>query len=107
MSAPAKPAAPNQQEQKPAQLYRGIVKQVVLVDPIAICGRQSVTNAWNSIFKKVNSGDCLVIKSLVTGKNLEKVVTLSNVTARRLARRLNANNPETSTTENDMVLTFV
>ena len=29
MSAPAKPAAPNQpQEQKPAQLYRGIVKQV-------------------------------------------------------------------------------
>ena len=45
----------------------------------------------------------MVIKSLVTGKNLEKVVTLSNVTARRLGRRLNANNPETSTTENDMV----
>jgi hypothetical protein len=41
-----------------------------------------------------------VIKALVTGKNLEKQVMLSNITAPRLGRRLNPNGPD-STIEND------
>ena len=39
--------------------------------------------------QQVTSGDCVVIKALVPGKNLEKQVMLSNITAPRMGRRSN------------------
>ena len=46
--------------------------------------------------KKVNSGDCVTIRSLVVkdGKNLEKQVMLSNITAPRLGRNNRDNQEE-------------
>lgn len=56
---------------QPVQMYRGTVKQVT-------------------------SGDCVVIRALVVkdGKNLEKQVMLSNITAPRLARNSRDNQEE-------------
>lgn len=66
-------SAPKQsgQQTQPVTLYRGTVKQVT-------------------------SGDCVVIRSLIVkdGKNLEKQVMLSNITAPRLGRRLPDNTIE-------------
>lgn len=72
---------PNNQQQ-PAQLYRGTVKSVV-------------------------SGDCVIIKSLTSkdGKSLEKQVMLSSVTAPRLGRRINPTSPD-SVIENDQPYAF-
>jgi staphylococcal nuclease domain-containing protein 1 len=81
MSSQKATQAANAQSASQAQLYRGVVKQVI-------------------------SGDCLVIRSLVVkdGKNLEKQVMLSNITAPRLARRANTNNADSG--ENDQPYAF-
>ncbi len=44
---------------------------------------------YRGIVKQVNSGDCVIIRSVNTkdGKNLEKQIMLSNITAPRLGRR--------------------
>jgi staphylococcal nuclease domain-containing protein 1 len=74
MSAPKT----NTNQQQPLQMYRGTVKQIT-------------------------SGDCVVIRSLVVkdGKNLEKQVMLSNITAARLGRSGRDNQ-----VENDMPYAF-
>lgn len=76
-------AATNSHHQQPLQLYRGVVKQV-------------------------QSGDCVIIRSLTSrdGKPLEKQLMLSNINAPRLGRRTN-NNSVDSSAENEQVLIFI
>lgn len=76
-------AAPKAQtNQQPLQLYRGVVKQV-------------------------QSGDCVIIRSLAARdrKPLEKQLMLSNISAPRLARRANPNSAD-SANENDQPYAF-
>jgi len=73
-------AASAQGGKAPAQLFHGIVKQII-------------------------SGDSLMIRSAVAGKNLEKQIMLSNIVSARLGRRLNASSPD-STIEPDQPFAF-
>lgn len=58
-------------------------------------------------FIKVQSGDCVIIRSLTSrdGKPLEKQLMLSNINAPRLGRRANPNNQD-SVGENEQVGEF-
>lgn len=53
---------------------------------------------FKTLKKKVTSGDCVVIRSVNTkdGKNLEKQIMLSNITAPRLGRRTNPQGPDSA-----------
>jgi len=54
-----------------------------------ITNQQQQQAQYRGIVKQVNSGDCVIIRSVNTkdGKNLEKQIMLSNITAPRLGRR--------------------
>lgn len=58
--------------------------------PVTTTNSQQASQ-YRGIVKQVISGDCVVIRSVTTkdGKNLEKQIMLSNITAPRLGRRTN------------------
>jgi len=63
------------------------------------------TQVFHGVVKQVMSGDSVIIRSVSSGKNLEKQLMLSNISAARLGRRINPSSPD-STIESDQPFAF-
>jgi len=75
-----------------------VITNAVPVSTNSVSGNNQQPQLIRGIVKQVTSGDCVVIRSVNTkdGKNLEKQIMLSNITAPRLGRRTNPQGPDSA-----------